>query len=110
MPRGTMMARQKKKQGSSTHDIASEHFEAGHRALHKHPMFAPLATYMFTYRREARDNLCPPDGWAVVTANGFVHIHPTRRADPDEWTYVLAHCALHLGFGHLRQHPQPREW
>jgi len=104
------MVRQKKKQSGGTQDIASENFKAGHRALCRHPMFEPLTSCMWINRSEARDNLCPPDGWAVVTASGYVHVHPKRRADPDEWTYVLAHCALHLGFGHLLQHPQPREW
>jgi predicted metal-dependent peptidase len=31
-------------------------------------------------------------------------------ADPEEWLYVLAHCLLHLGFGHFQPRFQQREW
>ena len=40
----------------------------------------------------------------------MIHVHPTRRASPDEWMYVLAHCLLHLGFGHFQEGRRPREW
>jgi predicted metal-dependent peptidase len=43
----------------------------------------------------------PADGWAVVDSSGVVHANPRRRAEPAEWAWVLAHCLLHLGFGHL---------
>ncbi|MCX4748455.1 hypothetical protein OG455_23560 [Kitasatospora sp. NBC_01287] len=43
----------------------------------------------------------PPDAWAVVDSNGVLHVDGTRRAEPAEWAWVLAHCLLHLGFGHL---------
>ncbi|MGM3305784.1 AAA family ATPase [Anabaena sp. WFMT] len=28
----------------------------------------------------------------------------------EEWVYVLAHCLLHLGFGHFQKRTHPREW
>src|SRR5262249_5825908 len=59
-------------------------------------------------RREG--NLCPRDGWAVVTRGGEIHVHPTRRGDPAEWAYVLAHCLLHLAFCHFRANRQDPEW
>ncbi len=62
------------------------------------------------YVLRAKSNRCPHGAWAVVTNNGVIHAHPTRRGDPDEWTYVLAHCLLHLGFGHCVEKPQPRAW
>jgi len=56
-------------------------------------------------------NRRPPLGWAVVTASGAVHVHPTRRADPDEWLWVLAHCLLHLGMGHFENwEARERTW
>lgn len=71
-------------------------------------MFAPLFQHAQIIREER--NLCPPDGWAAVTTNGYIHVHPKRRAEPAEWVYVLAHCLLHLGFGHLRERPRFPEW
>ena len=49
----------------------------------------------------------PQDGWAWVSARGNIYAHPTRLAAPEEWLFVLAHCLLHLSFGHF-QPPAPR--
>jgi predicted metal-dependent peptidase len=37
-------------------------------------------------------------------------VHPARLGEPEEWLYVLAHCLLHLGFGHFQERFQQREW
>ncbi|AIE85503.1 hypothetical protein OP10G_2135 [Fimbriimonas ginsengisoli Gsoil 348] len=44
---------------------------------------------------------CPRDGWAIVYQSGRIDVHPSRRGEPKEWAYVLAHCVLHLGFDHF---------
>lgn len=93
------MPGKKAKKGSATRDIAAENFEKGRWALATHPMFSPLLYHAYILRRDG--NLCPKDAWAIVTNRGYVHVHPTRKGDPEEWTYVLAHCLLHLGFGHF---------
>jgi len=87
--------------------VASEHFGVAVQAIRRHPLFAPLAFRAEIVRQE--DNLCPPDGWAVL-GRGSIHAHPTRRGAPEEWIYVLAHCLLHLGFGHYQERPDRREW
>lgn len=89
-------------------DIAAELFAAGRAKVAAHPMFAPLMYHADIVR--AAGNLCPREGWAVVTSGGAIHVHPTRRCEPDEWTYVLAHCLLHLGFGQIVARERPREW
>lgn len=63
-----------------------------------HPLFTGLCQ---AARFAATDDHCPPDGWAVVSRSGLVHLNPRRRGTEDEWTFVLAHCLLHLGFDHL---------
>ncbi|MEV0458084.1 hypothetical protein AB0H89_23255 [Catellatospora methionotrophica] len=40
-------------------------------------------------------------GWARVRADGQITVNRNAPAEPAEWMWVLAHCALHLGFGHL---------
>ncbi|MBL7498220.1 hypothetical protein I6A84_06350 [Frankia sp. CNm7] len=70
--------------------------EGWHR-LDRHPLFRPLAV---SSPNRADVGLVPADGWAVVWSNGQIHAHPTRLADPDEWTWVFAHLLLHLGFAH----------
>ncbi len=90
-------------------DPATRNFQAGLDALSKHPMFSPLLTHAHVYRQEWQ-NRCPDDGWALVDSGGRIDVHPKRRGEPEEWVYVLAHCLLHLGFGHLREMERPREW
>jgi predicted metal-dependent peptidase len=97
-----------RKKGQPARDLAAENFERGVQLLRAHPIFAPLLAHSTVVRQEG--NLCPKDGWAVVTRAGALHVHPTRRGEPGEWMYVLAHCLLHLGFGHFQQGRRPREW
>jgi putative metallopeptidase-like protein len=78
----------------------------GWRALYGHPIFGPLAYHT---SEEENSTLCPQDGWAVVTSSGQIHINPLKMGDPDEWSYVFAHCLLHLGFGHFQQKKYQRE-
>lgn len=85
---------------SETNDIALQNYLQGLTTLEKHPMFYPLICHANIIRQPG--NLCPKDGWAVVTTNGQIHLHPTRRGEPEEWVYILAHCLLHLGFGHFQ--------
>ena len=109
------MPRKGDKKTANPHDIAARNYADAVWLLRAHPMFASLARHSSLYRREG--SLCPPDGWAVVTSDGDIHVHPTRRAEPEEWLYMLAHCLLHLGFGHFNpppnargERPLTREW
>jgi hypothetical protein len=69
-------------------------------AVRRHPLFAPLAART-RWAQTRVDSDCPAAGWAVVTSGGVVHLHPTRRGEPEEWAWVAAHALLHLGFEHL---------
>jgi Putative metallopeptidase domain len=89
-------------------DIAKSNFDQGCQIICQHPMFLELIYHTNILRQSGSQ--CPPKGWAVVTSNGTIHVHPTRLGSKEEWTYVLAHCLLHLGFGHFQQHPNFREW
>jgi hypothetical protein len=40
-------------------------------------------------------------GWARVHADGLIVVNKHARLTADEWTWVIAHCALHVGFGHV---------
>ena len=83
-----------------------EGFGKGYKNVHEaemrlraHPLFAPLLLRAPVVRTPG--NLCPADGWAVVTSGGQIHVHPTRWGDRASWEYVLAHCLMHLAFGHF---------
>jgi predicted metal-dependent peptidase len=98
----------RKKAIKSQPDPATVAFGAGCKIVRESPLLAPLMDYTHITRRE--HSSCPADGWAVVTPNGVIDVHPTRRGDPEEWAYVLAHCLLHLGFGHFETRLYSREW
>ena len=90
------MARKKR---SAEDDPAFRAFLDGRRLVWQHPLFGGLATHANIYRRDAgrvRD-----DGWAIVTTDGDIDVHPRRRQSPDEWAYVIATAMLHLGFDHF---------
>lgn len=102
-----MPPRRRSSKGAQTLDPATAAFWEATAKLGANPVFAPLLHRANTWRREG--GRCPkdPEAWAVVTSTGEVHPHPTRRGDPAEWVYALAHCLLHLGLGHFAAHERP---
>ena len=97
-----------KKSKAPARNPAAEALQKGLEILHECVMLRPLLRSTSCYLH--KDNLCPPNAWAVVTNRGVIHLHPTRRGEPDEWAYVIAHCLLHLGFEHFRQKPDQHAW
>ncbi|SNY44139.1 vWA domain-containing protein [Paractinoplanes atraurantiacus] len=75
-------------------------FLAAWKKLAAHPMFAPLVDWRPLAGASARLVDEPGIGYAVVGPGGLIRANRGRRLGEDEWTWVLAHCLLHLGFGH----------
>lgn len=71
-------------------DPAAQAFAAADKRINAHPLFAALSTYV---RRDSSHD------WVDISLDGFLCAHPTRKASEEEWTWVFAHCLLHLGFG-----------
>lgn len=84
-------------------------FQAAWRALGAHPMFEPMLD--ITTRRWGRNGaeaalvddgrLRNAKAIARVDRSGRITASKAYRLDEEGWTWVLAHCLLHLGFGHL---------
>jgi len=88
-----------RKRRSADDDPALRAFLAGRGLVWQHPLFGALSGHANIFRRDAgrvRD-----DGWAVVTMDGDIDVHPRRRQTPEEWAYVIATAMLHLGFDHF---------
>ncbi|WP_339190987.1 MULTISPECIES: peptidase [unclassified Paenibacillus] len=79
---------------------ALKNFNEACSLIADHPIFAPLSVRASIIHNE--NSPYPEDGWAIVTNNGYIYTHPKRRGEVAEWMYVLAHCFLHLGLGHLK--------
>ncbi len=90
--------------------MAAVQFERGLSNLRQHPLFSALAMHAeFIRRNDSNHNGVPREGFCVVRADGQIRVHPTRRVEPSEWEYVLAHALLHLAFDHFHAHNTP-EW
>lgn len=64
--------------------------------MRAHPLFASLATAVYL----VSDKDGPAGSWARVSSTGELRVNTRQRGEPAEWTWVMAHCLLHLGFGH----------
>ena len=71
-------------------------------------MFAPLMDAVWIKRSEKEPY--PHDGYAIVTIDGSIHVHPKRHEDVEVWVYVLAHCLFHLGFEHFKKQHRQDLW
>ncbi|MFJ9713025.1 hypothetical protein [Streptomyces sp. NPDC101234] len=86
-------------------DPAAENFAAGVELLRANPA---LRAVEFTICRHEKCELAPTEGLVRADSDGVLHAHATRRAEPAEWAWALAHCTIHLGFGHLPAATGPR--
>ncbi|MGW7541453.1 vWA domain-containing protein [Streptomyces sp. NPDC054770] len=86
-------------------DPAAENFAAGVELLRANPA---LRAVEFTICRHEKCELAPREGLVRADSDGVLHAHATRRAEPAEWAWALAHCTIHLGFGHLPAATGPR--
>lgn len=89
-------------------DPAIAAFEEAVAYLSHHPMFSGLIRFASIVRRE--EVQYPANGWANVDDTGAIYVHPKRRGETEEWIYVLAHCLLHLGFGHFQAKVNQTYW
>nr|WP_212834991.1 hypothetical protein [Catellatospora sp. TT07R-123] len=70
-------------------------------------MFRPMSSGGLGWRRSIRTHWAPDEelgrarGFARVDPDGRITVNSAARATAEEWTWILTHCVLHLGFGHL---------
>lgn len=90
-----------------------EAFDLAYRQVAAHPLFRPLY-YDPTGSGLSRvyvhwigdDAMARTDAWAWVHPDGYIMANKLKRGTADEWAWVIAHCVLHLGFGHLDGEPR----
>jgi len=99
------MARKRKEQVDP--NVAA--FHAAWRAVSRHPMFEPLLdVHIGGWGRRGAEAVLVESGelrdakaMARVDRSGRITASRASKLDEAGWTWVLAHCLLHLGFGHL---------
>jgi hypothetical protein len=92
--------------GQPKKDLAAEAFAEGMRLVRANRALAAIG---FSTCRQEDCPDSPRDGLVRVDSNGVLHVHPTRRAEPVEWAWAVAHAIIHLGFGHVPAAPKTRE-
>ncbi|WP_445397402.1 vWA domain-containing protein [Streptomyces sp. LE64] len=79
-------------------DPAAEAFATGLRSALANPALAALEPRVCRTKKCCD---CPREGLCRIDSTGVLHVNPTRRAEPDAWAWAVAHCVIHLGFGHV---------
>ncbi|MEU0036217.1 hypothetical protein [Streptomyces sp. NPDC006333] len=87
-------------------DLAAEAFAEGMRLVRANRALAAIG---FSTCRQEDCAASPREGLVRVDSDGVLHVHPTRRAEPAEWAWAVAHGVIHLGFGHVPAATGPRE-
>ncbi|SDT60517.1 vWA domain-containing protein [Actinoplanes derwentensis] len=101
------MSRNRKKEVADPNTLA---FQEAWRDLASHPLFMPMTERAMQRPKAAAEIVDRPlPALARVTVDGRITVSRLRRLEPDEWRWVLAHCLLHLGFGHLEPDGEPDE-
>lgn len=96
----------RRRQGAD--DPAARALAEGIAMVRSHPALAGIEARARIVA--AAQSRCPKGGWALVTSEGALHLEPRRRAEPEQWAWVIGHCLLHLGLAHHRERPEPLAW
>lgn len=89
------------KKKSSKPNPAAEAFQTGCAIVRANPVLKEIL-YHANLRFDDSYPMAKED-WARVYGDGRIEANSHRRALPEEWAYVIAHCLLHLGLGHIRE-------
>lgn len=82
-------------------------FLQGYQLLDEHPLFHRLKGMV--YAKPKQKYIAGNDGAASVDSDGAIYINVKVKLTAKEWFYTLAHCLLHLAFGHFDQNNMPDE-
>ena len=69
----------------------------GFDRISSHPVFGALEGEVYM----KASHISPKGGLAAVDRKGNIYLNIGRMARPEEWAYCIAHCLLHLAFGHF---------
>ena len=103
------MASNRKKIIREQNSAALQKFNAGYELVKNPPTFCILLRHAWVIRSEMGGEY-PEHGLAFVESAGKIICNPKRRAEPEQWARVIAHCLLHFGMEHFKQKERPAEW
>lgn len=77
--------------------IGEQIFIAGFHILQEHPLFGHIDGDIYLKSRE----ILGKEGACVVDSKGNIYANTSCRLTSKQWAFALAHCLLHLCFGHF---------
>lgn len=80
-------------------------FAAGYAQIEGHRMFQYLKGDIYT----RPNRIYTKHGAAIVEKKGDIYVNTKCPLNANQWAYVLAHCLLHLAFGHFDNDKVPRD-
>lgn len=98
------MSKQQKSQKKKTQkEINLEQLEAGAQLIKAHPLFGGCYYSLYTADKNALGNktMC------IVNSAGTIYVNKDLSYTPKQWAYMIAHCILHLAFGHFDAEKMP---
>lgn len=69
--------------------------------LYHNKIFMEMYNRAYLELRKVESNILGKDSAAIVQSNGQILLNKDFKLNPSEWEYILAHCILHLAFGHF---------
>lgn len=74
--------------------------------IDQHPLFGRLYMHKSIVSKSRMGKNVP----AQVSSSGTVYLNKDCDKTPKEWAYMIAHCMLHLAFGHFDAERMPGYW
>ena len=94
------MANKKKAQDSLS--PAEKRLELGISLQNKNPLFSRLKGYFQIFGKKNMGGDA-----AYVHRGGTIYLNKDALLTPEQWAYTIAHCKLHLSFGHFDAERMP---
>lgn len=94
------MANKKKSQNSLS--PAEQRLEMGISLQRKNPLFSMLKGYLQVLGKKNMGGDA-----AYVHSGGTIYLNKDAPLTPQQWAYTIAHCKLHLAFGHFDAERMP---
>lgn len=82
---------------------SEENLSDGLSLIHAHPLFSQMKGIFIECQKSSMGKECA----ALVSSCGQIYLNKSIYLSPKQWIYVIAHCLLHLAFGHFDEDKMP---
>lgn len=95
-----------KKKNENKISKSEQQLHAGLEIVRQHPIFG----YLRLNCAIASKSRLGKDVPAKVSSIGIIYLNKDCDKTPKEWAYIIAHCMLHISFGHFDAERMPGYW